>query len=186
MACHAVTTRKTIATFFTAIALTCILRMFVSCRRIPQYCCSRPVTPPDFLAWIAIYDARIGLARTEELQQDRNQGGTGNVVVLTGQESAMRVRKGVCHSRDRIAELLRALVSADYQRGDGDRRTSLVQHGPVAENRQVVRCCMNDQLVPFPRVWHQERHREHKRTRCTVDVGHEEPHRTGKVAGRNQ
>lgn len=121
------------------------------------------------------------LARTEELKQNRNQGGTGNVVILAGQESAMRVRKNVRYSRDRIAEFLGTLLPTDYQRRNGDCRTSLVQYGPVAENRQVVRRCVNYQLVPSPRVWHQERHRKHKRSRGTVDVGHEEPpHRHGR------
>jgi hypothetical protein len=32
----------------------------------------------------SVRNARLNLARTEKLKQDRNQGGTGNVVVLAG------------------------------------------------------------------------------------------------------
>jgi hypothetical protein len=87
----------------------------------------------------------------------------------------MRVRKGVRRSRDRVAEFLGTLLSADYQRGNGDRRTSLVQHGPVTENRQVVRRCMNDQLVSFPHAFG-----------IRNGIANEEPHGAGTVAGRNQ
>ena len=51
----------------------------------------------------------------------------------------MPFRKGVRHSLDRIAESLGTLLSADYQRGNGDRRAALVQHRPVVENSQGVR-----------------------------------------------
>src|SRR5271166_4610445 len=93
----------------------------------------------------------------------------------------MGVRKGLRHSRNCVAKFLRTLLAPDYQRRNGDRRTSLVQHRPVGENRQIIRRCVNNQLVPFPRVWHQKRHREHKRTRCTVNVSHKELDRAGTV-----
>src|SRR5579864_473681 len=159
MACHAVQSRRPTVILFIEITPTFILYIDLSAGQLCSSVCIAPDVPnsrPDFRHKhnSCPATAESNLTRTEKLKQDRNQGGTGNVVVLAGQESAMRVRKGVHHSPDRIAEFLGALLSADYQRGNGDRRTSLVQHGPVAENREVVRRCMNDQLVPFPRVWH--------------------------------
>ena len=42
----------------------------------------------------------------------------------------MPIRDGVRHSRDCVAEFLRTLLSANYQRGDGDRRTPLERSTP--------------------------------------------------------
>jgi hypothetical protein len=45
------------------------------------------------------------------LKENRGQNGTGDVVVVAGEEPALPVRKGIRHRRDRIAEPFGALFS---------------------------------------------------------------------------
>ena len=149
----------------------------------------QPPTPTRFRHSLDLSGSRfhmkLHLARTKKLKEGRDQNGTGDVVVLAGEEPARPVRKGVRHRHNRVAEPFGALFSTKHQRGNGDRGTPLAQNRPVAENCQVLRRCVNHQLVSFPRAWHQERHRKHERARRAIDLGHEEPHRTGTVAARN-
>lgn len=146
---------------------------------VPEY---RASVKTKIVSRESVCSAKL-LARTEILKKDWSEGTSGKVVILAREESALPIWKGFRHCCDCIAKFFRTLLPANYQGRFGDCRTSFIQQRAVPKNREVVRHCVNYELVPIPCIWHQQWHCKRKCPRCTIDFSHEEPYCAATISG---